>query len=127
MAGINSGLMMLQYTAASLVLENQTLATPDSVHSLPTSSNQEDHNANSMTAARHASMIIENVTHILATELFVAMRAIHLRIAGQTTNLGKGTQRAYQEIARVIKFRSSDGYWLIGIEKIKKLIKEQKL
>ncbi len=52
-AGLNSGLMMPQYTAASLVLENQTLATPDSVHSLPTSAEQEDHNANAMTAARH--------------------------------------------------------------------------
>lgn len=127
LAGINSGLMMLQYTAASLVLENQTLATPDSVHSLPTSSNQEDHNANSMTAARHARTIIENVTHVLATELFAAMRAIHLRIADQTIHLGKGTKKAYQEIARVIEFRSDDVYWLPYIEETKKLIKERKL
>jgi len=65
-AGINSGMMMPQYTAASLVLENQTLANPDSVHSLPTSAEQEDHNANSMTAARHTRQIIENTAHILA-------------------------------------------------------------
>ncbi|HLB48552.1 MAG TPA: aromatic amino acid lyase, partial [Anaerolineales bacterium] len=53
-AGLNSGLMMPHYTAVSLALENQTLAHPDSVHSLPTSAGQEDHNANSLTAARHA-------------------------------------------------------------------------
>ncbi|MEX1247645.1 MAG: aromatic amino acid lyase, partial [Anaerolineales bacterium] len=53
-AGVNSGMMLLQYVAASLVLENQTLASPDSVRSLPTSAGKEDHNANAMTAARHA-------------------------------------------------------------------------
>jgi histidine ammonia-lyase len=126
-AGINSGLMMLQYTAASLVLENQTLATPDSVHSLPTSSNQEDHNANSMTAARHANMIIENVTHILATELFTAIRAVHLRIENQTVKLGKGTRKAYNEISKVYKYRSDDSFWLPGIEQIKELIKKRML
>jgi histidine ammonia-lyase len=127
LAGINSGVMMLQYTAASLVLENQTLATPDSVHSLPTSSNQEDHNANSMTAARHASMIIENVTHILATELFTAIRAIHIRLENQSTKLGKGTSKAYDEISRVVEFHPEDRYWLAGIDKIKALIRDQRL
>ena len=50
-AGLNSGVMILQYTAAAMVLENQTLASPDSIHSLPTSANQEDHNANAYNAA----------------------------------------------------------------------------
>jgi histidine ammonia-lyase len=50
-AGLQSGLMMLQYTAASLALENQGLASPDSVRSLPTSAGQEDHNANATSAA----------------------------------------------------------------------------
>ena len=78
-AGLNSGVMMPQYTAASLVLENQTLATPDSVHSLPTSAEQEDHNANAMTAARHCLQIVENTRHILSVELFTAARAVDLR------------------------------------------------
>ena len=68
-AGLNSGLMMPQYTAASLVLENQTLATPDSVHSLPTSGEQEDHNANSLTASVHASRIIQNTIRVEVIEL----------------------------------------------------------
>jgi histidine ammonia-lyase len=66
-AGLNSGLMMLQYTAASLVLENQSLASPDAILSLPTSANQEDHNANSMNAARHARIILGNLLHIMET------------------------------------------------------------
>ena len=79
-AGLNSGLMMPQYTAASLVLENQTLATPDSVHSLPTSGDQEDHNANAMTAARHARQIVDNVAQVIAIELYTAARALDLRL-----------------------------------------------
>ena len=79
-AGLNSGLMMPQYTAASLVLENQTLATPDSVHSLPTSGEQEDHNSNSMTAARHARNILDNVRKVIAIEMYTACRAIDLRL-----------------------------------------------
>ncbi|HEX9013459.1 MAG TPA: histidine ammonia-lyase, partial [Anaerolineaceae bacterium] len=79
-AGLNSGLMMPQYTAASLVLENRTLAAPDSVNSLPTSAGQEDHNANSMTAARHAAQVIDNATHVLAVECFADCRAITIRL-----------------------------------------------
>ncbi len=79
-AGLNSGLMMPQYTAASLVLENQTLSTPDSVHSLPTSGDQEDHNANSMTAARHSMRVLTNCWRIIAIELFTASRALDLRL-----------------------------------------------
>jgi histidine ammonia-lyase len=55
--GLNSGIMMLQYTAASLALENQTLSSPDSVRSLPTSANQEDFNANASNAANHVRQI----------------------------------------------------------------------
>ncbi len=73
-AGLNSGLMMPHYTAASLVLENQTLATPDAIRSLPTRS--EDHNANAMTAARHAYEIVENLRQIISIELFTALRAL---------------------------------------------------
>ena len=77
---MNSGMMMPQYTAASLVLENQHLSTPDSIHSLPTSGGKEDHNANSLTAARHAFEIANNTAHILAVELYTAIRAIDIRL-----------------------------------------------
>ena len=101
--GLNSGLMMPQYTAASLVLENQTLASPDSVRSLPTSAEQEDHNANSMTAARHARQILENSMHVLAIELYTAARALDLRLRDRPeASLGKGTGVVYRQIrARV--------------------------
>lgn len=119
-AGLNSGLMMPQYTAASLVLENQTLATPDSVHSLPTSAEQEDHNANSMTAARHTREIIANTAHVLAIELFTAARALDLRLRqNPDVALGEGTARAYKIIRDVVAYQAGDAWWGPEIEKLK--------
>jgi len=124
-AGLNSGLMIPQYTAASLVLENQTLATPDSIRSLPTSANQEDHNANAMTAARHAYEIAENVRQILAIELYTAAHAIDLRMKNTQVKLGRGTSVAYQKIREMVPYRSSDALWGPEIHKINQMIKNR--
>lgn len=122
-AGLNSGLMMLQYTAASLVLENQTLATPDSVHSLPTSADQEDHNANAMTAARHAREIVANTAHVLAIELFTASRALDLRKRQeQGMAFGEGTEKAYRAIRKVVAYRPGDTLWGPDVEQTKALL-----
>lgn len=122
-AGLNSGLMMPQYTAASLVLENQTLATPDSVHSLPTSAEQEDHNANSMTAARHAREIIANTAQVLAIEVYTAARALDLRLRqNPDTTLGEGTGKAYQKIREVVDYQAGDAFWGPEIERVRGLV-----
>jgi histidine ammonia-lyase len=122
-AGLNSGMMMPQYTAASLVLENQTLANPDSVHSLPTSAEQEDHNANSLTAARHARQILENTNHIVAIEIYCAARAIDLRLRmSPKAQLGIGVRRAYQFVRQHIPYRAGDAWWGPEIEQLKSLI-----
>ncbi len=122
-AGLNSGLMMPQYTAASLVLENQTLASPDSVHSLPTSAEQEDHNANSMTAARHARQILENTKHVVTVELYSAARALDLRKReSPESQMGEGTQAMYQKIRDVVPYQAGDAWWGPEIQKVKDLI-----
>ncbi len=127
-AGLNSGLMMPQYTAASLVLENQTLATPDSVHSLPTSAEQEDHNANSMTAARHARQIIANTAHVLAIEVYTAARALDLRLRqNPDTILGEGTGKAYQKVREVVDYQAGDALWGPEIERVRSLVLNKKL
>ena len=126
-AGLNSGLMMLQYTAASLVLENQTLATPDSVHSLPTSAEQEDHNANAMTAARHAAMIIENLQQILGIEIYSAARGMDLRKRIQTGKMGQNTQVLYDRVRSHIKYVAGDTYWSPEINLTRQLIKNHDL
>jgi len=126
--GLNSGMMMPQYTAASLVLENQTLATPDSVHSLPTSAAQEDHNANSMTAARHTREIIINTAHVLAIEIFTAARALDLRIRqNPDLILGKGTSEVYRRVREVVDYQPGDAWWGPEIDKVRQLIIDKKL
>ena len=77
--GVNSGMMIIQYTAASMVSENKVLAHPASVDSIPSSANQEDHVSMGMTAARKARMIVENTTSVLALEFYAAAQALDLR------------------------------------------------
>lgn len=76
--GLNSGMMIAQYTAASLVSENKVLAHPASVDSIPTSANQEDHNSMGSIAARKLWQVIENVESVLAIELLCAAQGIDL-------------------------------------------------
>lgn len=96
-SGLDSGLMMAQYTAAALVSDNKTLAHPDSVDSIPTSGNQEDHVSMGANAARHAWQILQNLRHIIAIELLTAVQAIDLRPNGPE-KLGDGTREAYNII-----------------------------
>jgi histidine ammonia-lyase len=77
--GVNSGLMVAQYTAAALVAENRRLAAPASVDSIPTSGMQEDHVSMGWGAALKLRTVLDNLTHILAVELVAAARAQDLR------------------------------------------------
>lgn len=74
--GVDSGLMITQYTAASLVSENKVLVHPASADSIPTSANQEDHVSMGTIAARQAREILENVRYILAVECLSAVQGI---------------------------------------------------
>lgn len=77
--GVDSGLMIAQYTAAALVAETKRLATPASVDSIPTSAMQEDHVSMGWAAARKLRHVIANVRGVLAIELMTASRAVDLR------------------------------------------------
>jgi histidine ammonia-lyase len=118
-AGLNSGLMMPHYTAVSLALENRTLAHPDSVHSLPTSAGQEDHNANSLTAARHARQVVENVTRILGIEFLTAAQAMDLRRhALPDRRFAPATAAALARIRREVPFIEHDRLMQRDIERV---------
>ena len=80
-AGLNSGMMLLQYAAASLVSENKVLVHPASADSIPTSANQEDHVSMGATSARQARDILRNVEMVLALELLCAAQGLDFRIA----------------------------------------------
>ena len=77
--GVNSGLMIAQYTAAGIVAENRRLAAPASVDSLPTSGMQEDHVSMGWAATRKLRTVLDNVCSILAVELLSGVRGIQLR------------------------------------------------
>ena len=78
-SGLNSGFMLMQYTAASLVSECKTLAHPASVDSIPSSAGQEDHVSMGMTAARHLREIVTNAELVVAMEAIAAAQALDLR------------------------------------------------
>jgi histidine ammonia-lyase len=118
-SGTESGLMIPQYTAASLVMENQHLANSDAVHSLPTSANQEDHNANSLTAARHALMITKNTLRVIAIEMYISAHAMDIRKKQYPDKkMGEGTQVFYEEIRTVVTFQEHDTLWGEEINKL---------
>jgi len=77
-SGLDSGYMLLQYTAAALVTDNQLLSVPASVHSLPTSADQEDHNSMGWHSAQRARQVAVNVETILALEALGAAQGIDL-------------------------------------------------
>lgn len=80
-SGVESGMMIYQYTAAALASEHKVLAHPASVDSIPTSANQEDHVSMGSIAARHTRAVVAGVERIIAIELIVAAQALDLRLA----------------------------------------------
>ena len=121
-SGLDGGLMMVQYTAAALVSDNKTLAHPDSVDSIPSSANQEDHVSMGANAARHTLEILDNVRHVLAIELLTAAQAIDLRPDGPA-RLGHGTSRAYAEIRKHASYLAHDRPTSPDIEALTDLIR----
>ncbi|MDQ6930890.1 MAG: histidine ammonia-lyase [Candidatus Eremiobacteraeota bacterium] len=95
-SGLQSGLMLVQYTAAALVSENKGLSFPNSVDSIPTSAGQEDHVSMGMTAACNLDRVLTNVEGALACELLGALAATELR---RPLKSGAGTQAAF-DVAR---------------------------
>ncbi|MCL7966231.1 MAG: aromatic amino acid lyase, partial [marine benthic group bacterium] len=119
--GLDSGLMLGQYTAAALVSENKTLAHPDSVDSIPSSANQEDHVSMGANAARHALEILDNVRTVLAVELVTAAQAVELRERGPD-RLGRGTAAAFRQIRSRVRFLEHDRPLTPDIEAVADLI-----
>lgn len=127
--GLNSGFMLVQYTAVALVAENKVLAHPASVDSIPTSANVEDHVSMGVTAGLKARQILENVETIFALELFAAAQGIDFRRQkiGADKQLGAGTRAVYEQIRRVVPFLETDAFMQPHIESIKNSLVTTKL
>lgn len=122
--GLNSGFMIVQYSAASLVSENKVLAHPASVDSIPSSANQEDHVSMGTIASRKAKEILENTRKVLAMELLAACQAIDIRGKGK---LGKGTEVAYNIVRENIDKIDDDVVMYKEINKSEDIIISNKI
>ena len=99
--GVNSGFMIVQYAAASMVSENKVLAHPASVDSIPSSANQEDIVSMGTTAARKAGWIVQNTLSVLADELLTACQAIDIR--RQLNTHGQGMSPVHEAIYKHVR------------------------
>jgi histidine ammonia-lyase len=127
--GLNSGFMLVQYTAAALVSENKVLAHPATVDSIPSSANTEDHVSMGSIAARQAGEIARNLEYVLALELFAAAQGIdyHIGGLGNSAQLGRGTAHAYQLIRSKVPFIERDVVMYPHIETIRELVRSGEL
>ncbi|MBN2540756.1 MAG: histidine ammonia-lyase [Bacilli bacterium] len=103
--GINSGFMIVQYSAASLVSENKALAHPASVDSIPSSANQEDHVSMGTISARKTRDIINNSQKVIAMELFTACQALNFR---DLNKLSSRSKEIYTYVRKEIPFIQED-------------------
>ncbi len=119
-SGLQSGLMIVQYTAAALVSENKGLCWPNSVDSIPTSAGQEDHVSMGMTSANNLVRVLDNVEGALACELLGALTATVFRRPHRS---GMGTQAAYDLARETIKPWAEDRIPAPDIEAARMLIR----
>jgi len=113
--GLQSGAMIMQYVAASLVSENKTLAHPASVDSIPSSANQEDHVSMGTIAARHAATIVENARKVLAIESICAMQAIEYKGVDKTA---PKTRMKWEAVNGIVPSIEKDRMFSKDIEKM---------
>jgi histidine ammonia-lyase len=118
-AGLDSGLMIAQYTQAALVSENKILASPAIVDSIPVSGDQEDHVSMGTIGARHCREIIQNTQKVVAIELLCGCQALDFR---RPLRAGKGGEAAYAMVRKVSPFIAEDRIFLYDIEKAVALI-----
>ena len=118
-AGRNSGFMLVQYTAASLVSESKSLAHPASVDSIPSSAGQEDHVSMGMTAARHARDCVANAEIVIALEALAAAQGIDLRAPPRP---GPGAAAALRAIRELIPHMEDDRVLKPDIDEVSALV-----
>jgi histidine ammonia-lyase len=117
-SGLNSGFMMAQVTAASLVNECRVLSTPASVDSIPTSANQEDHVSMGMTSARKAAEVVKNTRLCLAIEVLAACQAIDL----VGLRPGKGVGAVHRAVRKEVPMLEQDRVLFRDVEAVDRMI-----
>ncbi len=128
-SGLESGMMLLQYTAAALASENKVLVHPASADSIPTSANQEDHVSMGSIAARHCRTVLANVQRIVALELLVGAQALDFRLeearkADPRVRAGSGVMEAHARLRSVVPHLDHDRQQTSDIDSALRLVRE---
>lgn len=122
--GLNSGFMIVQYTAAALCAENKILSHPASVDTIPSSANVEDHVSMGATAALKLRQVSENLEDILSIELLCAAQGVDFRRMqiGENKTLGRGTREIYSAIRDVVPFIAKDEYLKGHLDAVRQIV-----
>lgn len=121
-SGINSGFMIPQYTAASIVSQSKGLCMPASADSIPSSQGQEDHVSMGANAATKLVRVVENTERVLAIELFNAAQALEFRRPLKSSEAIESIHKAYRQ---EVPFISDDTYMHPYIEKSIEFLRKQ--
>lgn len=117
--GLNSGYMIPQYTAASIVSQNKQLCTPASIDSIDSSNGQEDHVSMGANAATKCYRVVKNVKSILAIELLTSAQALDLRRPLRSSN---AVESLHEEVRKTIAFHDVDVYLGERLKKAEQLV-----
>ena len=123
-AGLNSGLMVTQYTAAALVAENKILSKPASLESASVSAGQEDHASMGVTAALKTRVVLEHTLKVIAIEMLCAAQALDFLGKGK---MGQGTAAAYKEIRKISKQVAEDRSLSEELDKVAEALKNRRI
>ena len=122
--GVQSGMMIAQYSAASIVSENKVLCHPASVDSIPTSANQEDHNSMGSISAQKCLKVVDNLRKVLAIELLCASQAIGFL---RPLRSSEALENVITEIRKLVPFAETDRVLYNDIKAIEDLLKTKSL
>lgn len=123
-AGLNSGLMMVQVAAAALVSENKILSHPASVDSIPTSADKEDHVSMGTIAARKLGEIVKNAENVLAMELLTGCQALDLL---KPLEPAAAVHEAFKHIRTKVPFAKEDRVFAHDVQSIREMIETDEL
>lgn len=122
--GVNSGYMIVQVAAASIVSENKTLTHPASVDSIPTSADKEDHVSMGAWAARKANQVVTNARRVLAMELMAACQGLEFRRPLKSSPM---IEKAHKKIRTKVPFMKTDRTLYVDIENVEKFLMKHEM
>ncbi len=125
--GTESGMMILQYLAASLVSMSKVLSHPASVDSIPVSADQEDFVSMGMNAVIKAKNVLENFRKVVAVELIVGAQALEMVIEENKEHMGKGTEEMFSKLRAFVSFAQKDREFSYDVSNVEDALKKHLL